>query len=88
MPTFDGRRYVNSRFVDPKRRRRGIDSKLMNKGIDAGGSEYKMVLDVKTDRPHLQKFYGSMGFAKQYCSRNYYRDGSDRFKMARGGSKT
>lgn len=42
-----------------------------------------MVLDVKTDRPHLLKFYDSLGFAMSYRSVDHYRDGEDRFNMTR-----
>lgn len=87
MPTFDRKWYVNSLFVDPEYRRRGIAGRLMSKVIDAAWHG-EIILDVKTDRPHLLEFYGSLGFEKRYRSRNHYRDGSDRFILARAGSKT
>lgn len=87
MPTFDRRWYINSLFVDPEYRRRGIACRLMNKVIDAAWYD-EIILDVKTDRPHLLEFYGSLGFAKRYRSRDHYGDGSDRFILVRKGSKT
>lgn len=86
MPTFDRRWYVNSLFVHPECRRRGIAGRLMNKVIDAAWYG-EIILDVKTDRPHLLEFYGSLGFAKRYRSRNHYLDGSDRFILSRVDSK-
>lgn len=86
MPTFDKRWYINTVFVDPEYRRRGIAGRLMDKVIGVAWHD-EIVLDVKTDRPHLVKFYASLGFAKQYRSRNHYSDGSDRFILARNGSK-
>ena len=86
MPTFDKQWYVNSLFVHPEYRRRGIAGRLMNKVIGAAWHN-EIILDVKTDRPHLLEFYGSLGFAKRYRHRNYYRDGSDRFILARRDSK-
>lgn len=83
MPTFDESWYVNSLFVDPEYRKRGIARRLMDDVIATAGRR-EMVLDVKTDRPHLLKFYGSLGFRKSHLSVNHYQDGSDRFILVRG----
>ena len=82
MPTFEGKWYLNSLFVDPDYRRRGIANKLMDrmKGLAA---QKTMVLDVKTDRPYLVEFYRRHGFEIAGTSRNHYGDGEDRFMMVR-----
>lgn len=87
MPTFDRRWYVNSLFVDPEYRRRGIAGRLMERVIGLSWHD-EIMLDVKTDRPHLLEFYGSLGFAKRRLSRDHYGDGSDRLILVRKGSKT
>ena len=87
MPTFDRQWYTNSLFVDPEYRRRGIAGRLMRKVIDVAWYD-DMILDVKTDRPHLLKFYGALGFERQYRSVDHYHDESDRFIMVRRASKT
>ena len=82
MPTFDRRWYINSLFVDPEYRRWGIAGRLMRKVMDVAWYD-DMVLDVKTDRPHLLKFYGALGFEVQHHSVDHYHDDSDRFIMVR-----
>ncbi|MDE0266399.1 MAG: N-acetyltransferase [Thaumarchaeota archaeon] len=72
--------------VAPEYRRRGIASRLMDMVIGEAGQRM-MTLDVKTDRPYLLKFYGSLGFERRRLSRDHYRDGSDRFILVRGGPK-
>ena len=84
MPTYDRRWYVNSLFVLPEYRRRGVARRMMDMVVSAAEQRgCSMVLDVKTDRPHLLKFYGSLGFAASYRSADHYRDGEDRFIMTR-----
>ena len=84
MPTYDRRWYVNSLFVLPEYRRCGVARKMMDMVVsEAEKRGCPMVLDVKTDRPHLLKFYGSLGFATSYRSADHYRDGEDRFIMTR-----
>lgn len=84
MPTYDQRWYVNSLFVLPEYRRCGIARKMMDMVVSVAEQRgCSMVLDVKTDRPHLLKFYGSLGFATSYRSADHYRDGEDRFIMTR-----
>ena len=87
MPTFGRQWYINSLFVDPEYRRRGIAGRLVRKVIDVAWHE-EIMLDVKTDRPHLLKFYDSLGFVKRHLSRDHYGDGSDRFILVRVGLKT
>ena len=82
MPTFDRQWYINSLFVDPEYRMRGIARRLMDKVMSVAWHD-DMILDVKTDRPHLMKFYASLGFVKQYHSVDHYRDDSDRFILVR-----
>ena len=82
MPTFDKRWYLNSLFVHPEYRRRSIDRRLADMVIDAAWYG-EIILDVKTDRPHLLEFYGSPEFMKRHTSSNHYRDGSDRFILVR-----
>ena len=84
MPTFIRRWYLNSLFVHPEYRRRGIARRPVDRVIDAAWCD-EMVLNVKTDRPHLLEFYGMWGFTKQHVSRNHHRDDSDRFILARDG---
>jgi len=87
MPTYDGKWYVNSLCVAPEYRGRGIARRLMDAVIYAARPGRDIILDVKTDRPHLLKFYGSLGFTRRGRSDNHYLDGSDRFIMVRGCSR-
>ena len=82
MPTFAGKWYLNSLFVDPDYRRRGIADKLME-GMKGPAAQKTMVLGVKTDRPYLVEFYRRHGFEPVGTSRNHYGDGEDRFMMVR-----
>ena len=86
MPTFDKQWYINSLFVDPEYRRRGIANRLMQKVMDVAWHG-DMILDVKTDRPHLIGFYNAWGFEKRSLSVDHYSDDSDRFIMVRQASK-
>ena len=82
MPTFEREWYINSLFVDPACRRSGIGTMLMEKALaEAWMSD--MILDVKTDRPHLIDFYNGFGFLTEGKSVNHYYDDSDRFIMRR-----
>ena len=85
MPTYGDGWYVNSLCVAPEHRRRGIARRLMDDVIGAAGNR-EITLDVKTDGPHLLKFYGSLGFERRRLSRNHYRDSSDRFILVRAGA--
>ena len=91
MPTFDKQWYINSLFVDPAYRRRGIAKMLMEK-VFASAWHDEVVLYVKTNRPHLTRFYMSLGFELQGRSPDHYMDGEDRFIMAKkvgsGGERT
>lgn len=82
MPTFDKQWYINSLFVDPAYRMRGIARMLMNK-VFASAWHDEVVLDVKTYKPHLTRFYESLGFELQGRSPDHYLDGEDRFMMAK-----
>ena len=82
MPTFAGKWYLNSLFVDPDYRHRGIANKLME-GAKGLAAHKTLVLDVKTDRPYLVEFYRRHGFELVGMSRNHYGDGEDRFMMVR-----
>lgn len=82
MPTFDRQWYINSLFVDPEYRKRGIARMLMDKVFSVAQYD-EIILDVKTDRPHLTRFYASLGFVIRGRSRNHYQDGEDRFLMVR-----
>ena len=82
MPTNDRKWYLNSLFVDPDHRGVGIARKLMIYMLENAWLR-DMVLDVKTDRPYLVKFYGSFGFEITGRSANHYGDGEDRFHMER-----
>ena len=86
MPTFEGKWYLNSLFVDPECRRRGIADKLMEKMKELATQDV-MMLDVKTDRPFLVQFYERHGFKLDKTSVNHYHDDSDRFIMVRDALK-
>ena len=86
MPTFDKKWYINSLFVDPEYRRRGIANRLMQKVMDVAWFQ-DMILDVKTDRPHLIDFYNMWGFETVRHSVDHYSDDSDRFIMVRKPSR-
>ena len=85
MPTFERKWYINSLFVDPAYRRRGIANRLMQKVVDVAWFK-DMMLDVKTDRPHLIDFYNMLGFETVRHSVDHYSDDSDRFIMVRKSS--
>ena len=87
MPTFDGHWYINSLFVDPVYRRKGIANMLMQKVLDSAKSN-DIILDVKTDRPYLVEFYNEFGFNVERRLFDHYYDDSDRFIMKRTVSKT
>ena len=80
MPTNDRKWYLNSLFVAPEYRRMGIARQLMLRMLEDAWL-HDMVLDVKTDRPHLVKFYRSFGFEVVDRSTNHYGDGEDRLHM-------
>ncbi len=82
MPTFEGKWYLNSLFVDPAYRRLGIADKLMEKMKELATQD-TMILDVKTDRPYLVEFYKKHGFVLDALSVGHYYDDSDRFIMIR-----
>ena len=82
MPNRHGGWYVNSLFVHPRFRNRGIASLLLKRFLSRVKG-CKVMLDVKTDKPHLLAFYGKFGFEKQAVLPNYYRDGTDRFLLVR-----
>lgn len=83
MPTFDGRWFLSSLFVDPTYRRQGIATRLMDAmlGVVWCG---EIMTDIKTDKPHLEKFYGRFGFERVGVSADHYLDGDDRILMVRG----
>ena len=80
MPTFEGKWYLNSLFVDPEYRRRGIADKMMERMKELATRD-TMILDVKTDRQYLVEFYERHGFKLDKTSVNHYHDNSDRFIM-------
>jgi len=86
MPTRRGDWYVNSLFVHPRFRNHGIASQLLERvlGVAEGG---KVLLDIKTDRPSLLRFYGRFGFERKKILTNYYRDGTDRLLLVRNPGK-
>ena len=85
MPTHDSEWYLNSLFVDPDYRLKGIARKLVMRMFkDAWLCD--MILDVRTDRTHLVKFYRSLGFEIVNRSINHYGDSEDRFHMKRTAS--
>lgn len=86
MPTHDKRWYLNSLFVEPAYRKTGIARKLVLRMFDDAWLP-NMVLDVKTDRPYLIKFYQSMGFELTDRLVNHYGDSEDRFYMERFAAK-
>ena len=82
MPTRQGHWYVNSLFVHRRYRNRGVASKMLG-GFLRSVKSSKVMLDVKTDRPYLLKFYARFGFRREIFLPNYYRDGTDRFLLVR-----
>lgn len=86
LPTRDGNWYVNSLFVHPDYRRRGVASMLLGEVIRVSEGR-PILLDVKTDRPSLLRFYGKFGFALKEKMLNYYRDNSDRYLLERPGRR-
>ena len=82
MPTRQGDWYINSLFVHPRFRNRGIASLLLEqvfRTVKGRG----ILLDVKTDRPSLMRFYRKFGFKREALLENYYRDATDRFLLFR-----
>lgn len=82
MQTRSGDWYVNSLFVHPRYRRHGVATRLLSRVIQLAG-ERKVLLDVKTDKRLLLRFYGSFGFEIKERRRNYYGDGTDRYLLVR-----
>ena len=82
MPTFEGKWYLNSLFVDPEHRRQGIADKLMERMKELA-TQGTMILDIKTDRPYLVKFYERHGFKLDKLSTDHYYDNTDRLIMVR-----
>ena len=80
MPTYNKEWYLNALFVDPNYRRMSIARKLIKHMFDNMWLE-SVILDVRPDRPHLVKFYNSLGFEIIGHSTNHYKDGMDRFNM-------
>ena len=82
MPIHEKKWYLNSLFVDPNHRLRGIAKKLVLRMFKDAWL-HDMVLDVNTNRPYLVEFYRSMGFKVIGRSVDHYGDGEDRFHMER-----
>ena len=87
MPTRDGEWYIDSLFVDPEYRKKGVASLLMERVLAIAGN-HAVFLDVKTDRSFLLDFYGRFGFMVKDRLTNYYNDGSDRLLLVREGAET
>jgi ribosomal protein S18 acetylase RimI-like enzyme len=79
MPTREGLVYINSLFVHPRMRRRGIGSALLETVLKLHVSGF--ILDVKSNKCVLVKMYQKYGFKIARNERNYYLDGSSRFVM-------
>jgi ribosomal protein S18 acetylase RimI-like enzyme len=82
MLTRRGNWYINSLFVHPTYRRRGVATKLLSRIIKLAGPR-EVLLDVKTDRKSLLEFYHRFGFEVKRRRKNYYRDGTDRYLLVR-----
>jgi ribosomal protein S18 acetylase RimI-like enzyme len=82
MPTRRGNWYINSLFVHPRFRNRGIASLMLGQFLRTVRSGL-ILLDVKTDRPYLLEFYEKFGFERKELLPDYYRDGTDRFLLVR-----
>jgi [ribosomal protein S18]-alanine N-acetyltransferase len=71
--------------VDPRSRRRGAASALMDstlRRLRRRGAA-RVVLMVKASNVAARRFYGKYGFEKVRLARRYYEDGSDGIVMAR-----
>jgi ribosomal protein S18 acetylase RimI-like enzyme len=86
MPTREGTWYVNSLFVHPRYRKRGIATQLLRQVLRVARGR-SVVLDVKTDRPSLLDFYRNFGFTAERILPNYYRDGTDRILLVRKNAR-
>lgn len=88
MPTrngasYDGECYINSIFVDPLWRKKGIATKLLQTLFNMVGNK-SLILEVKEDAILLQ-FYEKRGFVQEKVIKNYCGDGTDRVLMIRRG---
>lgn len=86
MPTRQGSWYINSLFVDPHHRKRGVASRLLKRILVLARGK-RVFLDIKTDRMFLLEFYKKHGFTEVKVLRNYYRDGTDRFLLVRNPNR-
>ncbi len=77
MPTRQGMIYINSLFVHPLFRNRGIARRLLKKVLMLRTPK-GFVLDVKTEKRYLIAFYEKEGFRIARKEANYYLDGSSR----------
>jgi ribosomal protein S18 acetylase RimI-like enzyme len=82
MPTRQGKWYVNSLFVHPAYRERGVATKLMSRVLKLAGRK-EVSLEVKTNKESLLEFYGRFGFELKRRMKDYYRDGTDRYLLVR-----
>lgn len=78
--------YINSLFINPEYRRKGIASKLLNKIFSVADGD-NIVLDINPQKTHLLTLYGNHGFVKKSVSKNHYRDGEDRVTLERKTTK-
>jgi ribosomal protein S18 acetylase RimI-like enzyme len=79
MPTRQGFVYINSLFVHPRMRRRGIGSELLETVLRLHVPGF--ILDVKSNKHFLLRMYRKYGFKITRNEPNYYLDGSSRFVM-------
>jgi ribosomal-protein-alanine N-acetyltransferase len=82
MLTRNEQIYINSIFVDPNFRRRGIGTKLLSKILRLGKGR-GFVLDVKAEKAYLHEFYRRHRFLEERVHDNYYLDGTRRVIMLR-----
>ncbi len=82
MPTRQEFIYINSLFVHPRFRDKGIGTRLLETVLSLRARK-GFILDMKVDKPHVRKLYTRHGFKVHRIEPNYYLDNSDRIIMIR-----
>lgn len=62
--------------VDPRHRRAGVASALLEAGIATSGEAERMLLEVREDNEAARAFYEARGFGELDRRPRYYRDGA------------
>ena len=82
MPTRNERVYINSLFVHPWFRKRGIGTRLLSRILELR-PHHGFILDVKKEKAFLREYYQRHGFEEVRTEEDYYLDKTPRIVMVR-----